>query len=57
MHVDEEGWEEMTGAYMELFERVSEIRAASAERMGRGTDVESIPVLSFLSLFEMPKSP
>lgn len=55
MRVDEEGWKEMAGAYMELFERVTEIRAASAERMGRNGEV-GIPVLSFLSLFEMPGS-
>jgi DNA-binding transcriptional ArsR family regulator len=57
MHVDEEGWQEMTDAYMGLYERVMEIRAASADRIGPGTESASIPVLSFLSLFEMPKSP
>ena len=34
VRVDEQGWKELTEAYMGLFERVYEIHAESAERLG-----------------------
>ena len=52
--VDEEGWKEMTEAYMELYERVFEIQAAAAERMGE-SDEAPINIVSYQSLFEMPR--
>lgn len=57
LRVDEEGWKEMGAAYMELMERVYEIQAASAERLGTKPDDPGIPVNSFLTFFEMPEPP
>ena len=54
-NVDDEGWDELTTAYMELFERVYAIQETAAGRMGK-TDDEPVRVVSFLSLFEMPKT-
>jgi DNA-binding transcriptional ArsR family regulator len=54
MNVDEEAYTEMKAAYMDLYERVFEIRAAAAERMGK-SDEPPMRVVSFLSLFELPK--
>lgn len=55
VNVDEAGWKEMTEAYMELYDRVFEIREAAAERMAK-SDEEPIRVVSFQSLFEAPRS-
>jgi DNA-binding transcriptional ArsR family regulator len=54
VRVDEKGWEDLTEAYMELFERVYEIHAESAERLGERPDDPGIPAVSFQALFEMP---
>ena len=52
--VDRQGWEEATEAYLELFERIYEIQAQAAARMGESEE-KPIPIISFLSLFEMPQ--
>jgi DNA-binding transcriptional ArsR family regulator len=54
MNVDEQGWSELAAAYTELYERVAEIQTEAAERMGE-SDEEPVRVLSFQSLFELPK--
>jgi DNA-binding transcriptional ArsR family regulator len=54
LNVDDEGWDEMASAYMELFEKVYEIQEAAAERMEKG-DEEPTRVVSYLSMFEIPK--
>ncbi len=51
--IDETGWEEMTEAYMALYERLDEIRASASERM-RETDAPAVRVLTYLALFEVP---
>jgi DNA-binding transcriptional ArsR family regulator len=56
MNMDEEGWDEMTAAYMELYERVTEIQTTAAERMGE-SDEAPMRVVSFQSLFEVPRQP
>jgi DNA-binding transcriptional ArsR family regulator len=54
-NVDQEGWNEMTAAHMELYKRVEEIRATAATRMGSAEDDdERIPILSFQAMFELP---
>jgi DNA-binding transcriptional ArsR family regulator len=53
MNVDEKGWDEMTAAYMELYERVLDIQTKAAERMGE-SDEKPVRVVSFQSLFEVP---
>ncbi len=55
LRVDEEGWLELEAAYLELFERVYEIQAASAERLGKKPDDPGISVLSVLAFFETPE--
>jgi DNA-binding transcriptional ArsR family regulator len=52
--VDETGWKEMRDVFEETLERVFEIQAKSAERMG-GTDDTGIPVVAFNTFFEMPE--
>jgi DNA-binding transcriptional ArsR family regulator len=56
LRVDEEGWSEMTDAYMELYERVYEIQAGSAKRLGEAPADPGISVLSVLAFFETPES-
>lgn len=56
LRVDEEGWSELAEAYMELYERVYEIQAASAERLGAKPEDHGISVLSALTFFETPES-
>lgn len=52
-NVDEQGWKDLTQAYMQLFERVYDIQEESAQRpLGKGE--RPMRVVSFLSLFEMP---
>jgi DNA-binding transcriptional ArsR family regulator len=55
LRVDEQGWSELTDAYMELYERVYEIHAAAAERLGGDPEDLGISVLSVLALFETPE--
>lgn len=52
-NVDEAGWGELVDAYMDLYERVFRIQTSAAERLS--DDDESIRVVSFQSLFEMPR--
>jgi len=52
LRVDEQGWTEMTQAYMELYERVYEIQAASAGRLGASPDDPGISALSVQAFFE-----
>lgn len=52
LRVDAQGWEEMATAYMELYERVYEIQADAAERLGEDADDPGISVLSVLAFFE-----
>jgi DNA-binding transcriptional ArsR family regulator len=54
LRVDEQGWSDLHEAYSELFERVYEVQAESAERLGETSDA-GIPTISFLSFFEMPE--
>lgn len=56
LRVDETGWSDLHEAYSELFERVYEIQAESAERLADSPDDAGIPTISFLSFFEMPES-
>jgi DNA-binding transcriptional ArsR family regulator len=56
LRVDEQGWSEMAEAYMELYERVYEIQAASAGRLGEQPDDPGISVLSVLAFFETPEA-
>jgi DNA-binding transcriptional ArsR family regulator len=56
LRVDEQGWSEMAEAYMVLYERVYEIQAASAERLGEQLDDAGISVLSVLAFFETPEA-
>jgi DNA-binding transcriptional ArsR family regulator len=56
LRVDEEGWSELAEAYMELYERVYEIQAAAAERLGEDPDDTGISVLSALAFFETPEA-
>lgn len=57
LRVDEQGWSDLHDAYDGLFERVYEIQAESAKRLGRTPDDPGIPTISFLAFFEMPASP
>jgi DNA-binding transcriptional ArsR family regulator len=56
LRVDEQGWSEMVMAYMELYERVYEIQADAAERLGEDPDDPGISVLSVLAFFETPEA-
>jgi DNA-binding transcriptional ArsR family regulator len=56
LRVDEEGWSELAEAYMELYERVYEIQASSAERLGANPEAHGISVLSALAFFETPEA-
>ena len=56
LRVDEQGWSEMAEAYMELYERVYEIQADAAERLGKTPDDPGISVLSVLAFFETPEA-
>ena len=56
VRVDEQGWAEMAEAHMELYERVYEIQAASAERLGENPDDPGISVMSVLAFFETPEA-
>jgi len=55
VRVDEQGWGELADAYMELYERVYEIQAGSAERLGEDPEDPGIPALSVLAFFETPE--
>jgi len=55
IRVDEAGWAELGDAYLELFERVYAIQAASSERLRKSPDDPGIPAISFLAFFEMPE--
>jgi DNA-binding transcriptional ArsR family regulator len=57
LRVDEQGWKEVTEAYMELYERVYEIQAVSAERLGDHPDDPGISALSIQAFFETPETP
>jgi DNA-binding transcriptional ArsR family regulator len=52
LRVDDQGWSEVAEAYMELYERVYEIQAGSAERLGKSPDDAGISMLSVLAFFE-----
>lgn len=59
MNVDDEGWEEMAAAYMELYERVEEIKVATAKRLRRSpnkkaTRKKPTRVISFQAMFPIP---
>lgn len=56
LRVDEQGWKEMTEAYMELYERVYEIQTASAERLGANPEDPGISALSIQAFFETPET-
>jgi DNA-binding transcriptional ArsR family regulator len=55
LRVDELGWSELAEAYMELYERVYEIQADAAKRLGNVED-PGISVLSALAFFETPEA-
>ncbi len=52
LRVDEQGWSEIADAYMELYERVYEIQADAAGRLGKTPEEPGISVLSVLAFFE-----
>ncbi len=52
LRVDEQGWSEVVAAFAELYERVYEIQAGSAERLGERPDDPGISALSVLAFFE-----
>ncbi len=52
LRVDEQGWSEITAAYMELYERVDEIKVGAAERLGQTPDDPGMSILSVLACFE-----
>jgi len=52
-NLDETGWKEASDAYLELYERVFQIQAEAAERLGKAEE-KPIRAVSFLSLFEVP---
>jgi DNA-binding transcriptional ArsR family regulator len=54
MKVDRQGWADIKDAYVEAQERVMEIKAEAETRLATDEDLEPLPILSFLSLFEMP---
>jgi DNA-binding transcriptional ArsR family regulator len=56
LRVDETGWSELTEAYMELYERVYEIQADAAGRLGQDLGDPGISVLSVLACFETPEA-
>lgn len=56
LRVDEQGWEELAVAYMELYERVYEIQADAAQRLGDEPEDPGISVLSVLAFFETPEA-
>jgi DNA-binding transcriptional ArsR family regulator len=56
LRVDELGWSELAEAYMELYERVYEIQADAAERLGQDPADTGISVLSALAFFETPEA-
>jgi hypothetical protein len=56
LRVDEQGWAELADAYMELYERVYEIQADAAERLGRDPGDPGISTLSVLAFFETPEA-
>lgn len=56
IRVDEAGWQDLRDLYEGTLERVLEIQAMSAERLGT-TDDAGIPVIAFNTFFEMPERP
>ncbi|HTR75950.1 MAG TPA: hypothetical protein VMH33_11925 [Solirubrobacterales bacterium] len=56
LHVDEQGWSDMAEAHMELYERVYEIQAECAERLGTAPGDRGISALSMLAFFETPEA-
>ena len=54
--LDEQGWADAAAAYWTLYERIDEITKESAERLGASGE-EPIRTISYLSLFESPKTP
>ncbi len=56
LRVDEQGWNELATAYMELYERVYEIQTEAAERLGQDPEDAGISVLSVLAFFETPET-
>jgi DNA-binding transcriptional ArsR family regulator len=56
IRADEQGWAEIAEAHLELFERVFEIQAASAERLGDHPDDPGISGLSVQAFFETPEA-
>lgn len=56
MRADEQGWQALRDLQGEVLERVFEIQAECAKRLGDSEDA-GIPVISFNTLFEMPERP
>jgi hypothetical protein len=56
IRADEQGWAEIAEAHLALFERVFEIQAASAERLGENPDDPGISGLSVQAFFETPEA-
>jgi DNA-binding transcriptional ArsR family regulator len=52
LRVDEQGWSEITEAYMALYERVYDIQADAARRLGETPDDPGMSILSVLACFE-----
>jgi DNA-binding transcriptional ArsR family regulator len=56
LRVDERGWAELAAAHMELYERVYEIQADAAKRLGETPENPGISTLSVLAFFETPEA-
>jgi hypothetical protein len=55
LNVDGEGWKEATEAYLELYERIYEIKDAAVERMAQNGE-KPMRIISFEALFEIPQT-
>jgi DNA-binding transcriptional ArsR family regulator len=55
LRVDEQGWLELEATYMEIYERIYEIQASSAKRLGKSPEDPGISALSVLAFFETPE--
>jgi DNA-binding transcriptional ArsR family regulator len=55
MLIDEAGWRRMNEIYTETTEKIMEVQAESAGRMGPDSDGEPIHVTALAAFFEMPE--
>jgi hypothetical protein len=57
MHLDEQGWQELTDHLDEAFAKAEAIRKAAAERIGESDDGEVIPATVAFLGYESPPLP